>query len=368
MNILIIDNSNRITGAFKCANRLALLFQQEHRFIFLLPQQSTNDSLLQEQGYSTYKLPMQELKKSIISVLQYPFYLIANLIRLKRIVKKEQIDCVVVNDFYNLLGAALLLTGSKVVLITYVRFLPSTIPKPLRTLWTKVAQRYSHHVIAVSDAVLGQLPNHPSTIRIYDPVAIEEQLPVAPYTSGTKQLLYLSNFTKGKGQEHALKAFAAANLQDQDVRLILVGGDLGLEKNQAFRAELEREAQDLGIAHQVSFHAFESNIEQLIKDSYLLLNFSESESFSMTCLEASFYGTPVIATRCGGPEEIIDHEKTGLLVAKQDIKAMASALTSLIHNVPLRNQFAEAAKRYVVTKFTTEDFKKQFHQLLKPVS
>ncbi len=93
-----------------------------------------------------------------------------------------------------------------------------------------------------------------------------------------------------------------------------------------------------------------------------------SSTAPTAAIEASFYGTPVIATRCGGPEEIIDHEKTGLLVAKQDIKAMASALTSLIHNVPLRNQFAEAAKRYVVTKFTTEDFKKQFHQLLKPVS
>lgn len=364
MNILIIDNSNRITGAFKCANRLALLFQQEHRFIFLIPQQSTNDSLLQEQGFTTYKLPMHELRKSATSLLQYPFYLITNLIRLKKIIKKEQIDCVVVNDFYNLLGAALILTGSKVKLITYVRFLPSAVLKPLRILWTKIAQHFSHHVIAVSDAVLGQLPNHPNTIRIYDPVAIDELLPIAPYTSGTKQLLYLSNFTRGKGQEHALKAFAAANLQGLDVQLKFVGGDLGLEKNKAFRKELEQKAQDLGIAHQVHFHAFETNIEQLIKDSYLLLNFSESESFSMTCLEASFYGTPVIATRCGGPEEIIAHEETGLLVAKQDIIAMANAISTHINNEPLRNQFAIAAKRNVATKFTTDNFKKQIHQLL----
>lgn len=158
MNILIIDNSNGFTGAFKCALTEALLLSDHHHFIFLIPSISTNIQLLHQQGFTVYTLPLKEISRSFKNTFQYPFYLLSNISKLKSIIKKEHIDAVQVNDFYNLLGAGLIMTGSNIKLLTYVRFLPSSLPSLLRSFWAKAAQRYSDKVIAVSDAVYQQLP------------------------------------------------------------------------------------------------------------------------------------------------------------------------------------------------------------------
>ena len=80
---------------------------------------------------------------------------------------------------------------------------------------------------------------------------------------------------------------------------------------------------------QVEWHAFAEKISEEYLDAAIVLNFSESESFSLTCLEAMFYGRPVIATRSGGPSEIIDHNESGILVDVKDVDAMANAMTNL---------------------------------------
>lgn len=364
MKILIIDNSAGFTGAFKCVLNEALLLKTVHQFHFIIPSQSSNKNILEAHGFQVTQLPMKELSKSLKSIAQYPFYLLSNLLKLKKILRKERIDIVQVNDFYNLLGAALKMTGSQFKLITYVRFLPSSLQASLRKLWTNSAQKNSAFVVAVSDAVLNQLPKNKNTIRIYDSVALEERLPYTAHESELKTFLFLANYTKGKGQEYALASFAKAYATQKNIRLKFVGGYLGLDKNKNFRAALETQCRTLGIEEAVSFDDFEKDTERLIKEAYVLLNFSEAESFSMTCLEASFYGTPVIATRCGGPEEIIENNKTGLLVAKKDIDAMAVALQTLAADTSLRNQFSIAGRSYVRTKFSQQLFLEQFQKLL----
>ncbi|HTN47118.1 MAG TPA: glycosyltransferase family 4 protein [Flavipsychrobacter sp.] len=368
MNILIIDNSNSFTGAFKCALNEALLLSGQYRFFFLIPSKSTNGDLLREQGFTVYQLPMKEISKSVKSITQYPFYLWSNISKLKRIVRQEAIDLVQVNDFYNLLGAGLKMTGSKVNLVTYVRFLPSSLPGVLRKLWTKLAQQYSDYVIAVSNAVLDQLPPGQNTVRVYDAVSFKEQLPYQAYADPVKTFLFLGNYTRGKGQEHAVQAFAKVYAQNKHVRLKFVGGDLGLEKNRAFRKELETMTTQLQLDAVVTFHHFDAAIERLIKSSYILLNFSEAESFSMTCLEASFYGTPVIATRCGGPEEIVDNNRTGLLVERKNIEEMTDAMSALAGDEKMRSRFSLAGRAYVREKFSEEIYQKEFTRLLQSLS
>lgn len=364
VNILIIDNSNSFTGAFKCALQTALLLSEKHHFIFVIPSESTNGILLGEKGFTVYQLPMKEMSRSIKSVAQYPFYLSGNLWKLRKIVTKEKIDIVQVNDFYNLLGAGLKMSGTKIKLLTYVRFLPSSLPNVLRNMWTKTAQRYSDKVIAVSDAVLHQLPEKINTIKLYDAAIFEEKINGATASREHVVFLYLANFTRGKGQEHALAAFKKLYDTHKNIRLKYVGGFLGLEKNRLFKDELQHEVKQLQLDPVVSFHEFDKNVEQLIKDSNVLLNFSEAESFSMTCLEASYYGIPVIAAKCGGPEEIIVNEQTGILVEKKDIAGMAAAMSRLAEDKNLREQYGAAARNYVREKFSKEQFLQQFHRLL----
>ncbi|MCB0700164.1 MAG: glycosyltransferase family 4 protein [Chitinophagales bacterium] len=365
MNILIIDNSIAYTGAFKCALNEAELLRDKHNFIFVLNDKSTLRKAVEEKGFKVYQIPMVEIKRSLSILLLYPLMLIKNTLELSSIVKKEDVDLVQANDFYNLLGAMLKKFGYKGKLITYVRFLPSVMPSILRNLWIKQGLKHSDNLIAVSDAVLKQLPDNTKAIRIYDPIKLSEKHPGQTHTdSNNVQILYLSNYIKGKGQDHALEAFAKAYAYNKQIRLTFMGGDMGLQKNAQFRAELEQRANDLGLSEVVTFSPFNSDVEAAIKSFDIVVNFSEAESFSMTCLEAAFYGTALIATKCGGPEEIIDEDKTGLLVPVGDVDAMSNAILELANNPSIREQYAEAGRAYVRNKFNIEQYLTEMNKLI----
>ncbi len=141
---------------------------------------------------------------------------------------------------------------------------------------------------------------------------------------------------------------------------------MGLQKNALFREELMNRTRELGLADVISFAAFSQNVEKEIKDADVVLNFSEAESFSMTCLEASFYGRAVIATRCGGPEEIVQHEQTGLLVAKGDLQAMTNAMLLMADEPELRRKFGAEGSIFVRAHFSIDNFKKAFTSITAP--
>jgi len=351
------------TGAFKCALSEALLLSNKHKFTFIIHPNSKVKTILEEKAIAYHTLEMMEIRKSP-SLLLYPFILLINTYKLSRIVKHEQIDVVQMNDFYNLLGAMLKCFGYKGKLITYVRFVPSAIPAPFRKLWTFFAQRFSDKVIAVSDTVLYQLTQKENTIRIYDPVNLTENITSSKTSTDTIQLLYLANYIHGKGQDYALQAFIKAHQTNKQLRLKFVGGDMGLDKNRQFKQSLIQEVNKLQLNDVVMFADFSSHIEAEIKAADILLNFSDSESLSMTCLEAEYYGTAVIAAKCGGPEEVIEENKTGLLVLVADVPAMANAILTLAGNSSLREQYAQAGKIYVSNKFSKEQFIQQFEAIL----
>lgn len=363
MNILIIDNSLAFTGAFKCALSEAMLLSDKHKFTFVIHPNSRVKANLEANNIPYHTVKLREIRKSP-SILLYPFMLLLNTYRVRSIIKREKIDVVQMNDFYNLIGAFLKIFGYKGKLITYVRFVPSAMPAPFRKLWTFFAQQYSHRVIAVSNTVLKELPINKNTISLYDPANLQELILTEKEDTNTVQLLYLSNYIRGKGQDYALEAFIKAYEHNKQLRLKYTGGDMGLEKNREFKQTLIDKVKEHGLEEVVTFADFNSNVEAEIKAADVLLNFSNSESLSMTCLEAAYYGTAVIATKCGGPEEVIADKETGLLVPVADIDAMTNAILTLANNAAIRKQYAEAGKVYVRNKFSKEHFIKEFEAIL----
>ncbi|MCB0697313.1 MAG: glycosyltransferase family 4 protein [Chitinophagaceae bacterium] len=365
MNILIIDNSIAFTGAFKCAVNEADLLSEEHKFIFVISDQSKLKKTLQDKGIKVYRLPMVEIKRSVPILLLYPIMLLRNAVALRSIVRHEKVDIVQVNDFYNMLGVMLKVMGYKGKLLTYVRFLPSVMPGIFRKIWIRYGLKYSHRMIAVSDAVLKQLPPHPKAVRVYDPVQLTETEPEKTVRDNKDiSILYLSNYIRGKGQDDALAAFIKVYATHKNITLTFMGGDMGLEKNAAYKSELEMMSARAGLTGIVKFDHFNANVESAIKAADIVLNCSEAESFSMTCLEAAYYGTALIATKCGGPEEIINNGKTGITVPVKDVDAIAEALTQLITNSELRSEFATKGRAYVREKFNTEQYRKEMRQII----
>jgi glycosyltransferase involved in cell wall biosynthesis len=69
---------------------------------------------------------------------------------------------------------------------------------------------------------------------------------------------------------------------------------------------------------------------------------SDFESFSYTLLEAMASGLPCVATDAGGNRDLVDPERTGLLVPRRDPQRLADAMIHLADNGPLRIAMGQA--------------------------
>ena len=69
-------------------------------------------------------------------------------------------------------------------------------------------------------------------------------------------------------------------------------------------------------------------------------------------IDAMLLGAPVVATRTGGVPDLVQHERTGLLVPPKDPEALADGIVRMLGDEPLRQRLADAAKASVYESFT----------------
>lgn len=181
--------------------------------------------------------------------------------------------------------------------------------------------------------------------NVLDPIFEGAEVP-PPAASGRKQFLNIAELTEKKGQTYLLQAFALAFKADPEASLVVAGeGDL--------REELHAEAARLGITGQVTFTGRIDREEVLSRmqacDVFVLP--SLVETFGVVVIEAMACGKPVVATICGGPENIL-REEHGRLVPPADAKALASAMSEIAEN---RDRFdSSAIRRFAVEHFGSE--------------
>lgn len=151
-------------------------------------------------------------------------------------------------------------------------------------------------------------------------------------------LLACGRLTKQKDYPSLFQAFA--RLSGIDLQLNILG-DGGL------RQSLEQLAQELGIADRVNFLGFQHDPFSHMRRADIFVLSSRWEGFGNVLVEAMAMGTPVVSTDCPhGPAEIIENDKTGLLVPTENPGALAAALQRLIDNRDLRLQLGQAGQRH----------------------
>ena len=355
--VLIIENSVDITGAFNAIFHYANCARSSYNFVFVLPRRSRLTKQVSDKGFPVETLPFLEISKRPMNLLLYLPVLIKNAVRLKRLIQQHRVSLVHVNDFYNLTGVIAKMLGGRFALLTHVRFMPDRFPQLLVKCWMYLNLRYSERIICVSYAVKRCLPSHPKIQVVYDGLAytVSNKINREKRNDDCVNLLYLAHYIPGKGQDYALEAFCKAYQQNSKLRLRFVGGDMGLEKNQWYREQLVRRAEELGIQGMVTFAGPTTNVSQEFAQADIALNFSESESFSMTCLEALTHGVPLIATDCGGPSELFEHGESGYLIQIWDMEAAEQSILQLTEDCEMRHRFSQNSISYTRRKFSSEN-------------
>jgi glycosyltransferase involved in cell wall biosynthesis len=153
-----------------------------------------------------------------------------------------------------------------------------------------------------------------------------------------KVVLAVGRFSLEKGHIDLIHAFAALCAQNPKlkVRLVLVGE--GPE-----RATLQNAAQTLGIAKKVVFAGQISDVGPYFALADTLALPSHGEGSPNVLLEAMAAGLPVVSTTVGGIPEIVEHEKSALLLQARDRAAMTRELERVLKNPDLAKFLAENA-------------------------
>lgn len=96
------------------------------------------------------------------------------------------------------------------------------------------------------------------------------------------------------------------------------------------RAALETQVRRLGLEDRVAFQGWQDRegVRAALWDAHAFVLPSRHETFGVGLVEAMATGLPVIATRCGGPEDIVT-EGTGMLLPSEDPDALADALRTM---------------------------------------
>jgi len=139
--------------------------------------------------------------------------------------------------------------------------------------------------------------------------------------------LNIAGLDPKKNHSILLDAFAWKFKGNSNVQL-KIGGDGPLRK------QLENKTKDLEIKGQVVFRGFLSRKKVLLEmqNCNVFVLSSIFETFGVVLIEALACGKPVIATKCGGPEDIVN-SNNGYLVPKKNVKALGKAMEDIYLNI-----------------------------------
>jgi glycosyltransferase involved in cell wall biosynthesis len=175
---------------------------------------------------------------------------------------------------------------------------------------------------------------------IYGPVALEPR----PPQGSTEGLCFgiVGRIAPWKGQHVFLEAFARAFPRGTE-RARIIGAPLFGEE--AYERDLHVLASRLGLDGRIEFTGFREDVaEELSKLDVLVHASVIPEPFGQVVIEGMTAGVPVLAPRAGGPAEVIEDGRTGLLYEPGNADALAAAMQQAAADPTLRRKLARAAR------------------------
>ncbi len=256
------------------------------------------------------------------------------------------VQCVSNNGLYALIAARLLrlplvvsmqgeLTMDATGVYQRSRFLPKLLRHLLRT--ADVVTGCSAQTLSEGAAFAGVDLGDRGHV-VYNGISLTEFDSAAPERRSRPYLLAIGRHVRNKGFDVLLRAFAESGLSGT-WELVLAGD--GPE-----RSSLTSLAAELGIADAVAVvgRTDRRRTAELFRGCDIFVLPSRHEPMGIVNLEAMASGRPVIASRVGGVPEIVLHGVTGMLVAADDVDALAGALRHLANDPALRVALGAAGR------------------------
>lgn len=155
-----------------------------------------------------------------------------------------------------------------------------------------------------------------------------------------------------KGVHVFLEAAAQVVQSHPDAHFVVVGGKHALEPN--YPDALAMQVKHLGIEEKVCFVGYQPNSALWMQAMDVVVHGSVgAEPFGMVVIEAMALGKTVIASKAGGPLEVIEDGMDGFLTPPGDAAALAEMISRVISEPNHLHDLSQAARRKAA-KFGTD--------------
>ena len=164
-------------------------------------------------------------------------------------------------------------------------------------------------------------------------------------------ILNVGHIAIRKGQLDLVEAFIQLAGRHPEWKLCLAGDF----QEKSLTERLRALAAAKGLTDRIQLLGPRDDAFQLMRRAAIYVQPSHAEALGLALQEAMFCGCPAIGTRIGGIPELIEHEKTGLLIEPKNPAMLAQALEALISNPALREQYGRAGAAAIIQKGMTEE-------------
>lgn len=219
------------------------------------------------------------------------------------------------------------------------------------------------HIIGVSQPVIQQVledgmsadschvvPNGIDTQRLLAQVSTTlpsaDAQPRESNPQGPLRLITIGSLIQRKGMDILLRTVALLKTRDIPVQLTVIGDGEEMSALLALRKQLALETDVYFLGEKSDAFAY------LTQDADIFISGAREEVFGLVLAEAGLAGLPCIAPDVGGIASVVEHLKTGLLVATPCPELLAEACQTLHADRVFMQDLGRAGKNRVLQHFT----------------
>lgn len=173
-----------------------------------------------------------------------------------------------------------------------------------------------------------------------------------------KHIVTVGRFVPQKDYQTLIKTIALLRSSRNDFVMDIVG--YGVE---------ERRIRDwviqYGVADCVCIHIRPDDVQRIVRESDIYLSTSLFEGTSNSIMEAMNWSLPIVATRVGDNDRLVEDGVNGKLYPMGDAQGMSQALSLLLGGIKLRNEYGTASNRILRENYSMKLFEKRYLQLIE---
>ena len=378
MKIMYVASDNRLSsGAFKSMVKLCEIERDMYNVdpIVVIPTHGNGEELLKLANLKYIYVRSEDWiisnsSESFKGFIKKRIKLALNfwaIIKLKKLMKKNEIDIVHINTSYTYVGAV----AANKLNIPVVWHLRELLEEDQNNRFlvkdsSKKLIYKSSKIIAISNYVYNKYKESFLEKIIEIPNGIDESLYYSLrdiLVEDITRFIYVGGISEKKGFGYIIEAMKQLIEEGIDnVHLEVLGND-----KEPYGEKMKQIIQENKLSDYITFRGVCINTHEFYEKSDVMLMTSECEAFGRTTVEAMQSGCLVIGSDSGATPDILNHGKAGILFKPRDSVDLKNKMIYVMNNKSICRKIAKDGQNRAIRKYTARENAKQIYEVYKSI-